>query len=195
MKPVLRLLFFSSLLLLNACAHRQQAKKPARDSFQTTIWDSEVLSWSIKGKLSIKSDIEKGSGRFIWTSNNSLINAKFSAPLGQGSWEIKEYTDHSELISSKSGTTHAQNTQILLHNELGWEFPWNKLPNWLRGYKSTANPSQNAASFKNFTEDGWLIEYLKTTATEYGQLPKLIKASQNQYEIKVVIHQWNINDN
>ena len=153
-----------------------------------------VSIWTIKGKMAINNGQESGSGRIVWQQKKKSheTKAQFKAPLGQGSWEIHESANNATLISSKTGTKKAENAQILIQQELGWDFPWNKLKFWLRAYVQQAELPKHKTKVAFLDENGWHITFAKWIDTPMGLLPKKIKASKPPYTVKLIIYQWNI---
>lgn len=188
----LNILIFN-ILLLSAC--QTNLKKSSQTTAMFNNWQ-QINSWSISGKMAINDGHNNGSGKFKWQHTNMTTVAKFSAPLGQGSWNIKETPSKAELTSSKHGPMQAATAQQLVSNELGWHFPWNNLKFWLRGHQSNLLSKNNLSVHHilpdSFNDNGWHIEFLSWTVTPMGMLPKRIKASNNSYSIKLIIYSWDI---
>ncbi len=179
-----QILIISSVLLLSSC---QKNKKPQQASNQ---W-SQVNSWSFNGKLAINDGENNGSGRIKWLVTNNYTKAQFKAPLGQGSWDIQENQNSATLMSSTNGETTAENAQLLISNELGWFFPWDKIGFWFRGHSSNSEIKTITHEFESITDGDWQITYTKWQQTPMGLLPKKIKASKPPYSVKLVIYKWN----
>ncbi len=143
--------------------------------------------------MAINDGQNSGSGKVNWINKKNLNVAKFKAPLGHGSWEIIESPKQAKLISSSSGERTALNAQILLNREIGWDFPWNKLSNWFRGYTDEKVLLTHTILPTTLFHDGWEITYEKWTNTSVGWLPKKIKASKPPHSVKLFIYEWVIN--
>lgn len=178
------LLIFSAVILLSSC-HKN--KKPHHSVSQ---W-SQLNSWSFNGKMAINDGKNNGSGRIKWLATESNTQAQFKAPLGQGSWDIQENQNNATLMSSANGKTTAQSAQLLISNELGWHFPWNKLEYWFRGQQSNSDIKIINKEIESITDGEWHITYTKWQQTPLGLLPKKIKASKPPYSVKLVIYKWN----
>jgi len=194
MKPTYRLMILTfGLLLLSACQHNRK-----KNNVTTAIFDNwqQVSSWSISGKMAINDGHNNGSGKFNWQQADMTTVAKFSAPLGQGSWSIEEKTDQTVLTSSKHGVTQAATAEQLISNELGWYFPWNNLKYWLRGYQTSLQSNNilpiHHKLYDSFNDDGWHIVFQSWVNTPMGMLPKKIKAKKGPYSIKLIIYSWDI---
>ncbi|HHL32104.1 MAG TPA: outer membrane lipoprotein LolB [Oceanospirillales bacterium] len=185
------LLFFLLLMLitLQSC-QKNNSLKPKQLQWPT------ITSWGFTGKMAINDGHNSGSGIVKWkVSNNSETYAQFKAPLGQGSWTLTETNDQAQLSSSIRGTSSATDAQVLISHELGWQFPWQQLQFWLRGYSSKQHkliPHSKALSLLN--DGGWEISYQQWTPTAIGLLPKKIKARKGNFSVKLFIYTWKIND-
>ncbi|VAW33887.1 hypothetical protein MNBD_GAMMA01-1274 [hydrothermal vent metagenome] len=174
--------------LLFSCQKNRQLKPDTKFS----QW-SQVKSWSLTGKMAINDGQNSGSGRIKWLVSGNEINARFKAPLGQGSWSVYATDDTAKLTSSINGEMFATDAQMLIAQELGWHFPWNNLQYWLRGYSSDAVLQKHDVTFTTLHEDGWDISYKQWMPTAIGLLPKKITAQKSPYTVKLIIYAWDIN--
>lgn len=174
-----------ALVVLSSC---QKSLKP-RETFSN--W-KQVSTWSVKGKMAIRNDNERGSGKFSWFVHDSEITAQFSAPLGQGSWKITEDKHSAKLTSSEHGNIFGNNAEDLISAELGWHFPWNSLEYWLRGYETSQKLKSHNTLPDSFIDNSWEVIYEKWMPTPIGMLPKKIKARRSPHEVTVVIYDWNL---
>ncbi len=180
-----RLLFFATLCtFLTSCVSTQ--KRP----IQTSTQQSYPSNWSITGKFALSNGKENGSGKITYSVSGQNINAKFKAPLGQGSWEIKQDKDKAELLSTRHHPIYGNDAQTLVSQELGWDFPWNSLAYWLRGYKTNAKTTPHKQSIDKIDDNGWIITYSKWINTSQGLLPQKIKAKKPPFSVKLIIYKW-----
>jgi len=180
-------LLLSSLVFLSSCQKRTRVK----DTATPKIWQ-EVKEWSFIGKMAINDGHNSGSGKIKWLVTNNTIQAEFKAPLGQGSWKIIENKDFSTIISSRNGKFTGTDTEELIAQELGWDFPWNALKSWLRGTPSHTPAKDLKDTPLHFSDQGWNLEFTQSIQTSVGLLPKRIKASKPPYSVKLIIYRWDI---
>ena len=93
------------------------------------------------------------------------------------------------MKSSHSGEIIANTTEELILQELGWDFPWNQLNDWIRGHKSNSF-NKNDKLFSDFSEGGWNLKYKYKNFKNQGRLPRLIIANKPPYQVKVAIYNW-----
>jgi len=178
------------VMLLNAC-HNHKPKPTNNLPNNTQNWQN-IKSWSFNGRMAINDGKNSGSSSIKWNVSDDSLEAQFKAPFGR-SWKIFESPGQARISSSKHGDTLGHNAQILISNELNWDFPWNKLKYWLRGYKSNSYLPIHQKTFKSIEDDGWEITYPKWTQTPIGPLPKKIEARKGSYFLKLIIYNWEIN--
>jgi len=152
---------------------------------------TDINSWSISGKMAIDDGHQSGSGKFDWKVSTTNLEARFKAPLGQGSWIIMEDNNGARLTSSKHPDRFANNAQLLLSDELGWSFPLEKLKYWLRGYQHLQKQEKHEQAIDSLDDAEWHISYQKWQHTAMGLLPTKIKASKPPYTVKLIIYHWN----
>jgi outer membrane lipoprotein LolB len=187
LKSMLRLISFISLCtLLSSCVSLQKKLSPI-DTIRPIS-----KNWSLTGKFALSNGIENASGKITYSVSNQSIHAKFKAPLGQGSWEIKQDKDNAKLLSTRHDPVYGNNAQSLISQELGWDFPWNSLSYWLRGYETSEKITTHIKSIDEIYDNGWTISYSKWVQTSNGLLPKKIKASKPPYTVKLFIYNWTL---
>jgi outer membrane lipoprotein LolB len=176
------------LLIMSSCKKTNTIKPNTSYS----NW-KQIPVWSFKGKMAINDGNNSGSGRIDWHQAKDLLTANFKAPLGQGSWTIKEQANIAQLTSSENGSSSAENAELLISNELGWYFPWNKIKYWLRGYSSeTENLNHHEILPTTIIDSGWKITFQQWTKSDIGFLPRKIKASLPPYSVKIIIYDWKL---
>lgn len=174
----------SCFIFINACQNIQ--KKTVKNNRN---WD-DITGWSFDGKIAINDNINNGSGRIYWEIHPEFVKAQFKAPLGQGNWILTETGKHATLESSKNGESNAKDAEQLITQELGWHFPWKSLQYWVRGYK-TGHPLILHDKLPIIINDnGWEITYQKWMDTSLGLMPKKIKATKDNYSMKLIIYNW-----
>ncbi len=176
--------------LLVSC-HRNQIKT-TDIPYTPSLW-TQHQTWSFNGKMALNDGNTSGSGRITWAVDGNMTKAQFKAPLGQGSWKITETPSNATLESTRNGKSTADNASSLISNELGWEFPWNSLHFWARGYRTNQALEPHLTLPTSITDNGWSITYQKWMNTPLGLLPKKIKATKDNYSVKLIIYNWKLN--
>jgi outer membrane lipoprotein LolB len=185
-----KLIKITSLLVCISliCACQKNQKKTIGGNHN---WN-DVSNWSFSGKMAINDNKNPGSVRVHWEIKPNVVKAEFKIlPFG-GKWVITETEKQAKLESSKNGVSVAENAEQLIALELGSHFPWKSLQYWVRGYKT----DQPLISHENLPiiikDNGWEITYQKWMDTPMGLLPKKIKATKDNYTIKLIIYSWEI---
>jgi outer membrane lipoprotein LolB len=169
------------------CACQNNPKKKFKENYN---WN-EVSSWSFSGKMAINDNKNNGSGTVHWEIEPNIVKARFKSLLGLGgNWKITETDKQAKLESSRNGVTIADNAEQLIALELGSHFPWKSLQYWVRGYKTDQPLIQHDKLPIIINDNGWEITYQKWMDTPLGMLPKKIKATKDNYSIKLIIYKW-----
>lgn len=180
------LLLFIVTTIFTACNKKQNIKPNISPQ-----WNN-IPTWSFSGKMAISDGKNSDSGRIIWEAIENSTHVKLKALVGLRSWSIDENPDHATLQSSKNNKTIADNAELLISNELGWHFPWNSLKYWVRGYQNQQALTPHDTLPKSFSDNGWEMTFQKWMKTPIGMLPKKIKATKDNYSVKLIVYKWNI---
>lgn len=184
---IIKIAFYLGFIsLISACQNN-----PKRVVETNLNWN-DVSSWSFNGKMAINDNQTNGSGRVHWEIRPNFVKAQFKAPLGQGNWIITETEKEAKLESSQNGVSFAQNAQQLIAMELGWHFPWESLQYWVRGYRTNQALITHNKVPNIIKDNGWEITYQKWMDTPLGLLPRKIKATKDNYSLKLVIYDWEV---
>lgn len=180
-------ILFCFLGLISACQNN-----PKKTINLNHNWN-DVTSWSFNGKMAINDNKNPGSGTVHWEIKPNLVKAKFKTLLGLGgNWVMTETDKQAKLESSQNGVSIAENAEQLIALELGSHFPWKNLQYWVRGYKTDQPLISHDKLPIIINDNGWEITYQKWMDTPMGLLPKKIKATQDNYSIKLIIYRWKI---
>ncbi|WP_154224608.1 outer membrane lipoprotein LolB [Marinicella rhabdoformis] len=169
------------LLLLSAC-HKQNTKPT---TFQVNPISSQ--NWQMSGKMSFSDGNEGGSGRIKWKEVDGNIIAKFTAPLGQGSWDLDERLG---LIQNNKGQSWSgSNMGKLLKEQLGWEVPWIALKQSIKGL-DVVNKQTKSGDSLVFYKQGWKVEWKKIKKVNGFMLPHKIYLLNEPYSVKIAVKTW-----
>lgn len=159
-------------------------------SFHSTKQQKE--HWDLSGKIGITTPNESVAGFIQWKQNGKDFDIYVSGPLSVGSARIEG--NASSISLTRGGkTVQGINPQELIYQELGWFFPIENLPFWLKGkvapYSNAKTKSDNK-QLSQIKQDAWQVDYLRYDS--YYQLPQRIRISQGQWKFLIVIKHWNL---
>jgi len=172
-------LFFmaSSVLLLQGCSSLPQPNNP-------------LSNWSVSGKIGITTPKESVAGFIEWQQLENNFDVYVSGPLSVGSTRIKGNAERIS-ITQNGKTISGLNPQKLIYEQLGWFFPVQNLPFWLKGQAapySAASKTEEDGRLMQIKQDKWLVAYPRYN--EYYDQPSKIKISQGQWKFLIVIKNW-----
>lgn len=153
--------------------------------------NSKTERWGISGKIGITTPTETVAGFIEWQQNDEQFDVYVSGPLSIGSARI--HGDRASISISQNGkTTSGINPQALIYEQLGWYFPLENLPYWLKGNIapfSKAKVSKNENGRLNtFEQDQWQVTYSRYN--NYYDQPSRIKITQGEWKFLIVIKNW-----
>jgi outer membrane lipoprotein LolB len=148
-------------------------------------------NWGVSGKIGITTPNESVAGFIEWQQREDEFNVFVSGPLSVGNTRIEGNSE--EISITQNGkTTSGLNPKELIYEQLGWFFPVQNLPFWIKGQAapySKANVTQSdSGKIKQITQDNWQVDYPRYNAY-YGQ-PSRIVIKQGQWKFLIVIKNW-----
>jgi outer membrane lipoprotein LolB len=148
-------------------------------------------NWGVSGKIGITTPNESVAGFIEWQQREDEFNVFVSGPLSVGNTRI-EGNSNEISITQNGKTTSGLNPEELIYEQLGWFFPVQNLPFWIKGQAapySKANVKQSdSGKIKQITQDNWQVAYPRYNAY-YGQ-PSRIVIKQGQWKFLIVIKNW-----
>ncbi len=187
-KPILLLL---SLILVSGCATKPSLKlvDPSRPPALT-----ELNHWQLEARVAIQTPQDNVTASLDWQKNGDQFDFLMSGAFGvtyahlvqEKSQATLDIPDHDTMIHSDS--------QILLQQALGWDFPIDALSYWVKGLPS-GTPGEMVTRDKQNRitkiEMGyWQIDITKYRMFQGYDWPKMIKAQHPNMNIKVVAKKW-----
>lgn len=187
-KPLLTSgLIIISLLQLSGCSLLQNKPSSPLDNLH---------SWSIRGKLAIKTPQESAIGYLSWSQEKQNYQIVISGPLGQGTTEIKGSKNQVSLTNSQTGTVSAPNPDQLIAEQLGWRFPVTNIRHWVKGQASPLSQAQQQHSdngdLEELQQDGWKVSFSRYQNHSGYRLPGRIKLQQKPYKFTLIVKEWSL---
>lgn len=148
-------------------------------------------NWAVSGKIGITTPSESIAGFIQWQQLGKDFDIYVSGPFSAGSTRIKGNIASISLTQSGK-TTEGINPQQLIYDQLGWFFPIENLPFWLKGLSAPYSPStkefDDEEQLSQLKQDKWQVDFLRYN--DYYELPERIRISQGQWKFLIVIKHW-----
>lgn len=198
---MLRTLFIITALgLLGGCTQMVQETPGTRMSWeQHRQRISEISSWTLDGRVSIRSGDEAWSGSLRWQQDGDRYDLVINAPLGAGSLQLKGNPDFVVLRHSNQETPYtSSNPEKLLQQQLGWHVPVDSLRYWVVGLPDPQRKPAEQVKIDEYgrlaqmQQAGWDIRFLRYLKVRDLQLPGKVFLDNKDQGIRMVISSWEL---
>ena len=135
-----RPLIFLFALTLGACATIPLDTLPQEPPPQEQVaaWQQhrqlvkQITDWTLAGRIVVNTEDDGWNGDFHWSQRVSGYGIQFSAPFGQGAFQLESNATGVEMRFSDGKTFQAADAESLLLEQLGWNFPLSGFQYWVR---------------------------------------------------------------
>jgi outer membrane lipoprotein LolB len=185
-----------SAILLSACA-RLPLQLPADEPWKArNLALSGLRNWHITGRIGITNAQDGWHASLQWTQQERIYSIDLLGPWGQGRVHIE---GGAQLVSVRTADGHihtAADPEQLLAETVGVRIPLDGLRYWVLGVPDPQRPSQlqgdEQGRLTRLEQDGWLIEYPRYTTVSGLDLPALIRARHDDWQIRIAIRNWDL---
>jgi outer membrane lipoprotein LolB len=202
MKTIIALIL---TLLLSACSTFFQttfppAKKTVNHYLAWTQRKAQLnalTNWQANGNIAIHANKRTGTNAaFSWQQIKTSYQLRLFGPFGSQSILLLGNPKQVTLIAHNQ-TTHAQDAEHLLMQQLGLYLPVSQLYYWLRGLPAPQSRyTVNLDAYNRLLklrQSGWRINYLHYTNSGTLDIPKHIELSNGQWQVRILITHWEFN--
>lgn len=116
-----------------------QAKAVDAKAARQQVWNEHkerlvgLRSWSLKGKMAVKTERKGGSATVIWDRAFAKHDVEIYGPFGGGRIRLAEDEFGATLTDNKKNVTIGETAYKLLYSEVGWPVPFDALKYWILG--------------------------------------------------------------
>ena len=197
-----RPLIFLFALTLGACATIPPDTLPQEPPTQEQVaaWQKhrqlvkQITDWTLAGRIVVNTEDDGWNGDLHWSQRVGGYGIQFSAPFGQGAFQLESSATGVEMRFSDGKTFQAADAESLLLEQLGWNFPLSGFQYWVTGL-----PKPESASVLNYRPDGrlaglrqgqWQITYPEYAAVGGVMMPRKIFLENHELSVRLVIDLW-----
>ncbi len=202
--PLLRpLLLLLLTTLLAACSNLHQ-RETLDFGGDARAWQAHraavqpIQSWTLQGKIGVRSPAESGSGTLTWLQDQGNYDIRISGPLGRGATRLQGNDQGVTLEMAGQYPLQARSAEALLEQQTGWRLPVEHLLWWVRGLPAPDSPSRlqldPQSRLARLAQAGWTVEYSRYQEVAGRQLPQRLQLSANDILLTLVITQWDLPD-
>lgn len=190
---------FCIALALTACGnlHKRETLELGGDA---AAWKAHrqavepIVSWTLQGKLGMRSPQQSGSGTLLWLQWQDNYDIRLSGPLGRGATRITGSPAGIVLEMAGQEPLHAATAEDLLEQQIGWRLPVEHLLWWVRGLPAPNSPSRLQLDIESrlarLQQSGWTIEYSRYQDVDGVQLPQRMQLAGQDILLTLIITQW-----
>ncbi|MCK4587256.1 MAG: outer membrane lipoprotein LolB [Gammaproteobacteria bacterium] len=193
-------------LALGACATTPPpAELPSEPPSQAQLqaWQqhrqlvNQITSWTLAGRIVVNTEDDGWNGELHWSQRVDGYGIQFSAPFGQGAFQIDSSDTGVEMRFSDGKIFQAADAESLLVEQLGWHLPLSGFQYWVTGV-----PKPESGSVLNYRLDGRLASLLqdkwRVTFPEYVTIdgmvmPRKIFLENHELSVRLVVDRWVLN--
>jgi len=190
------------ILLLSNCASYHHANESMKtyqsfQDYQTTM--SQFFHWEIQGKIAFLQKNKRQSANIFWNKNEQTQNQTLNLTtyLGINVLTLSSH-DEQHTLKTNGQIYNTQNISSLIQEITNYQLPIEALSSWLKGlpYSNNDIVKINPTSFlpiqisTHYEGEVWKVYYQKYQTFEGYQLPSQLMIKQNDFTLKIMIHQW-----
>ncbi|MEH6388711.1 lipoprotein insertase outer membrane protein LolB [Pseudomonas profundi] len=153
-----------------------------------------IVSWTLQGKLGMRSPEQSGSGTLLWLQQRESYDIRLSGPLGRGATQIVGTPAGVTLEIAGREPMHAATAEDLLEEQIGWRLPVEHLLWWVRGLPAPDSPSRLQLDIESrlarLQQSGWTIEYSRYQDVDGIELPQRMQLAGHDILLTLIITQW-----
>jgi outer membrane lipoprotein LolB len=155
-----------------------------------------LQNWSAQGNAAAHTDTKGWNASYHWQQNDNNYSLVMFGPLGMDRIQISGTPGQSTLTTSAQKTFTANSPETLLLEQTGWSLPVSDLYYWLRGLPDPHGRFKRSFDLNNHIvhlyQNGWEIRYLRYISVNNIDLPHRIVLSNDQWQVRLVITQWQL---
>jgi outer membrane lipoprotein LolB len=191
-----RWFWLAGFLILGACATRPAVSPAVSEaSWLARQAALETLThWRVQGRIAVRSASEGWTAHFDWSQRGDEYLVRVRGPFGQGAVELHGDGLGVWLKRTDQPPVFAQNPEVLLERETGWQLPVAGLSSWLRGLPVPGGQPTIAwdaqGRLLQIEQDGWQISYSRYLAQGELQLPEKLRMQRDSLQVKFIIDGW-----
>lgn len=187
------------LAFVSGCTSLPKRELTENNQLQRRQQLKSISSWTLTGRLGIKSPNEANSMSFKWQHdvNNKLL--LLYGTFGNSYAKLSQSNNQATLELSDNRVYQSDNVEELLHNVLGYPLPVDHLEYWVRGLPFPGEKSEltyDALGYlKSIIYKQWIItfnKYQHFNSFDNISLPGKIKVTNGEVTLRLSLRKWDM---
>ncbi len=158
--------------------------------------DSTALSWDISGKIAIRAGNESTTARVKWHQSGAHFKLLLLDPLGRTQVKLEQQQNQAHLWLKDHGEYIALKADNLLYQHTGWHLPVDQMPMWIQGIPTPGAKLEldELQQLRSLHYEQWQIDYLAYSQQQGRMLPKKLRITGPDTQIRLAISEWTFHD-
>jgi outer membrane lipoprotein LolB len=195
------LLVFTALTIVACASQQKEPQQPQLPQSPNADKPSveQLQSWTIKGKVGVRSTEENGSANLNWQQQAAAsYRINLSGPLGAGATVITGSPAGASLKSGSEPPLRAPNAAQLTMQALGWPLPIDEMVYWVRGLAApgpaAGEQRDPTGRLQSLQQSGWKLVFSGYESRGPYVLPTRIigetSGAAGPVKVTLVIKEW-----
>ena len=189
---VLRASILLLALFLSACSNLKHSPSAIK-KLPTDI--TKLDSWTVRGKVLIKTDTDKLSGYFYWEKKQDTTSFSLNTFIGINILTLTTENNLSTLEFDGKVYKDTNPSRLILRTT-GIQLPLENLELWIRGQltgseQQIVNDGKQVKQFSYLTNrNNWHVKYSKYKQQNIYTLPMTINLTGQKTKLKLAVSSW-----
>ncbi len=190
-------------LFLGACATTPSPvihppKPPSQEQIQA--WQqhrqlvNNITNWTLTGRIVVNTEDDGWNGELHWQQRVDGYGIQFSAPFGQGAFQLDSGDAGVEMRFSDGKTFQALDAESLLLEQLGWNFPLSGFQYWVTGLPQPESPSVLSyrldGRLASLRQGKWRVTFPEYATIGGVMMPRKVFLENHELNVRLVIDRW-----
>lgn len=194
-----RLLLSAFTLFLGACTTLPPAPDRSAEE-RELLWQrhrqnvARFTDWSVTGRIVVNTRDDGWSGELHWSQSADAFQIRFSAPFGQGAFQMDGNNNAVELRLSDGQVFRAPDAESLLLTHIGWHLPLSEFRYWVTGLPGLQSANRKALNnngqLEEVRQDQWRINYPEYFTVGDVMMPRKVYFKNHDLSVRLVIDKW-----
>ena len=156
-------------------------------------------SWSVYGKLAMRSETDAWSATLQWRQTGDEFRIRLSGPFGAGALQIEGDAEGVQLRTADGRIAQASSPEELLYQHMGWSLPLSGMRYWILGRTAPQDdvPAEQitvdeAGRVMRFEQSDWRVGYPAYQDVDGFSMPRKATLDSDRVKGNVLITRWTI---
>lgn len=190
-------------LLLAGCATPPSRPAAPPASGPEQLWSqrrqalSALRGFTLEARAAVQRGSEGGSVRLRWHEAGTVTELRFSAPLAQGTYQLRRDSGGVLLVAPDGKRYGAGSLEELMSRHLQWSFPVAGARYWVLGLPDPSAPVgqlrlDDRGRLTDLAQAGWRVSVLAYREQQALELPSRLLLAAGDLQLRLVIDQWTL---